>query len=125
MSTSSKRKRSKSNGQLPAAKRLKSNKAEPEMDDKSQFPFDTAQPADKIIPLGKGKKQYLRLKNREQSIRLKQKRKEIEHLQSRITTSCKNYDHYHRLLITFAHGFDQMFVALQQHLNPNDNDPLC
>lgn len=95
------------------------------MDDKSCFPFDTAKPVEKIVPLGQGKKQRLRIKNREQSIRLKHKSKEIEHLQSRISNSSKSYDHYHRLLLTFADGFDQMSIALQQHLTPNDAVPLC
>ena len=125
MSHSNKRKRKNANGQLPAAKRLKSNRSRPDMDDKSCFPFDTAKPVDKIIPLGQGKKQRLRIKNREQSIRLKHKSKEIERLQSRISNSCKSYDHYHRLLLTFANGFDQMFIALHQHLTPNDAVPLC
>jgi len=125
MSSSRKRKNPNHNTELPAAKRVKTSKSDSEEDEEepSKFRFETAKPCDKIVALG-SKRQRLKLQNREQCIRIRQKQKEIELLQSRLQRLSQRYEPYHRLLVTFANAFDQIFVTLQQNINPTHSLPL-
>ena len=135
---SSRKRKNPNNNELPAAKRQKSdrrhnhnnhnNNNNKKQDDKelkqSTFPFETAKPCDKNVPLS-SKRQRLKLRNREQHIRIQQKTKEIQRLESQMKHKSQTYEYYHRLLITFANTFDQIFVSLQQKMNTNDPIPLC